>query len=121
MLSISERIVLGATGGAVALALMAFFPAGTFFSYASTLGLLNQLVPELLVVVLGGAAVAGVWPLLKAAPRYVLVIALLAFGYFFGFPAFTALGFIGLVASLAISIRLRMRLPAPVSAGEKRK
>jgi hypothetical protein len=97
LLKTEERGAVGAIIGIVAVLFLAFFPAGATQQVFAQFGFINTLMVSLAVVAVFAFAMAWFWPKIRVGHMSLLILAFLAIGIFLGFPAFTALGLVGLV------------------------
>jgi hypothetical protein len=90
-----EKAVVGAAVSVAVLLLLVAVPSD-YFQALDALSALNGLVAMVAIAVAGGALMTWGFGRLGLGHQLAATLALLAFGVFFRFPAFAALGVVGL-------------------------
>jgi hypothetical protein len=91
------KLSLAVIVGAAFILLVSFFPLGYSIPQLQGMTQMEEILLGLLVVVVGGAVMVFAWHLIHVAGQAVAIFALVVFGVFIAFPAFIALGLVGLL------------------------
>ncbi len=91
------KLSLAVAVGAAFILLVSFFPLGFAIPQLQGMTQLEEILLGLLVVVVGGAVLVFSWHMIHIAGQAVAIFALVVFGVFLNFPAFVALGLVGLL------------------------